>query len=83
MINLINRLINHSYVLKQEIELSIPAHTENRTIKMYTSTERILSVDLWPPKRKDMQLMIDFDYLIVLIIMIILIISSVLVFLLS
>ena len=31
-------------------------------MKMYTSIERILSVDHWPPKRKDMQLIIDFDH---------------------
>ena len=28
---------------------------------MYTSIERILSVDHWPLKRKDIQLIIDFD----------------------
>ena len=38
-------MINYSNVLKQETELLIPAQTGNRTIKMYTSIERILSVD--------------------------------------
>ena len=48
---------------KQEMELKlIPAKTRNRTMKMYTSIERILSVDHWPRKRKDMQLIIDFDH---------------------
>ena len=32
-------------VLKQETELMIPVQTGNRTMKMYTSIERILSVD--------------------------------------
>ena len=45
MINLINESINYSYVLKQETELLVPAKTGNRTTEMYTSTERILSVD--------------------------------------
>ena len=38
------KLINY-YVLKQETESLIPAQTGNRTMKMYTSIERILSVD--------------------------------------
>ena len=71
IIDLINKLINY-YVLKQETELLIPAQTGNRTIEMYTSTEKILSVDHWPPKRKDMQLIIDLINFIVLIISIIL-----------
>ena len=58
IINLLNEIINHLYFLKQEAELLIPAQTGNRTIVMYTSIERILSVDL---KRKDIQLIIDFD----------------------
>ena len=37
MIDLVNRLINYSYVLKQEAELFIPAQTGNRSIKMYRS----------------------------------------------
>ena len=37
MINLINESINHSYVLKQETELLIPAQTGDRTMKVYTS----------------------------------------------
>ena len=37
MINLINKSINYSYVLKQEAELFIPAQTGNRSIKMYRS----------------------------------------------
>ena len=45
LINLINKLINYSNVLKQETELLIPAQTGSRTIEMYTSIERILSVD--------------------------------------
>ena len=53
-------MIDYLYFLKQETELSIPAQTGNRTIEMYTSSERILSVDHWPPKRKDMQLIIDY-----------------------
>ena len=61
-----NKLINYSYISKQETELLIPAQTGNRTIKMYTSTERILSVDHWPPKRKDMQLIIDLIILLIL-----------------
>ena len=40
----------------------IPAQTGKRTMKMNTSIESILSVDHWPPKRKDMQLIIDVDY---------------------
>ena len=44
--------------MKQETELLIPAKTGNRTIKMYTSSEKIFSVDHWPPKRKVMQLII-------------------------
>ena len=43
--NFINRLINYLYVLRQETEFLIPAQTGNRTIKLYTSTKRILSVD--------------------------------------
>ena len=61
MIDLINKLINYLNVLKQETKLSIPAQTGNRTMKIYTSIEKMLSVDHWPPKRKDMQLIIDFD----------------------
>ena len=63
-IDLINELINYLYVSKQETELLIPAQSGNRTIKMYTSSEWILSVDHWPSKRKDMQLTIDYfnDY---------------------
>ena len=45
MINLINKSIDYSYGLKQETESLIPAQTGNRTIKMYTSIQRILSVD--------------------------------------
>ena len=37
--------MNHSYVLKRETELLIPATTGNRTMKMYASIERILSVN--------------------------------------
>ena len=37
MIDLINKSINYSYVLKQETEWLIPAQTGNRTIEMYTS----------------------------------------------
>ena len=44
LFSLIDKLINY-YVLKQETELLIPAQTGNRTMKMYTSIERILSVD--------------------------------------
>ena len=44
IINLMNRLINYAYISKQEIELLIPAQTGNRTIKMYTSIERIWSL---------------------------------------
>ena len=47
---------------KWEIEISIPAKTRNRTMKTYTSIKRILSVDHRLSKRKDMQLIIDFDY---------------------
>ena len=87
MINLINKIINYLYFSKQETELLIPAQTGNRTIKMYTSSERILSVDHWPPKRKDMQLIIDLTnfidsvILIILIILIVLIISNILIIL--
>ena len=49
-------MINYLYFLKQETELLIPVQTGNRTIRMYTNIERILSVDHWPPKRKEMQL---------------------------
>ena len=73
-INLIKKLINYSYVLRQETELLIPAQTGNRTIEMYTSIERILSVDHWPPKRKDMQLMINLIVLIISIVLIILVV---------
>ena len=45
MINLINKSINYLNVLKQETELLIPTQTGKRTIEMYTSIERILSVD--------------------------------------
>ena len=38
-------MINYIYFSKQETELLIPAQTENRTIKLYTSSKRILSVD--------------------------------------
>ena len=55
----INKLINYLYISKQETELLIPAQTGYRTIKIYKSTERVLSVDHWPPERKDMQLIID------------------------
>ena len=47
-------------------------------MKMYTSTERILLVDHWPPKREDMQLII-LIILNILIILIILIISIILI----
>ena len=45
IINLINKLINVAYISEQEIEILNPAQTGNRTIKMYTSIESILSVD--------------------------------------
>ena len=86
-----NKIINYLYFSKQETELLIPAQTGNRTIKMYTGSERILSVDHWPPKRKDMQLIIDYfnysnysnyfnysnysNYFVILIILIILIVK--------
>ena len=66
--------MNYLNVLKQETELLIPAQTGNRTIEMYTSIERILSVDHWPPKRKDMQLMINLIVLIISIVLIILVV---------
>ena len=62
------KFMNYSNVLKQETELLIPAQTGNRTIEL------ILSVDRWPPKRKDMQLMIGLIILIILIVLIILVI---------
>ena len=40
-----NKLVSYSNILKQETELLIPAQTGNRTMKMCTSIERILSVD--------------------------------------
>ena len=40
-----------------ELEL-IPAQTGNGTMKMYTNPKPFLSVDSWPPKSKDMQLLI-------------------------
>ena len=58
IIILINELDNY-YILKPETELSIPAQTGNRTMKMYTSIERILSVDV------EMQLMIELIILII------------------
>ena len=69
-----NKSINYVYISKPVIELLIPAQTGNRTKKMYTSIERILSVDHCPLKRKDMQLIIDLIILIILIVLIILII---------
>ena len=53
-------------------EWLVPVQTGNRTIKMYTSTDSILSVDHWPPKRKDMHLIIHLIILIILIILVIL-----------
>ena len=38
-------MMNNLYFWKQETELSIPAQTGKRTIKMYTSSEKILPVD--------------------------------------
>ena len=35
----------------------IPAQTGNGTMKMYTNCRINLSVDNWPPKRKDIQLL--------------------------
>ena len=45
----------------KEMELKIiPAKTGIGTMKMYTSCRINLSVDNWPPKRKDMQLLIKY-----------------------
>ena len=66
-----NKSINYSNVSKQETELLIPALKGNTTMKIHTSIKRILSVDHWPLKRKDMQLIIDLIISIILIILII------------
>ena len=64
------KLIHISFILTGNRMIN-SSPNGNRTMKMYTSTERILLVDHWPPKREDMQLII----LIILNILIILIIS--------
>ena len=43
--------------------------------EMYTSTESILSVDHWPLKMKDMQLIFELTIVIILLILLILIIT--------
>ena len=39
----------------------IPAKTGNGTMKMCTNCKSYLSVDSWPPKRKDMQLLNSYE----------------------